>query len=211
MTDNHICSNCGKRIFAWIMAKGSNAYNQVVEHRKRSLFSNLQGHVLEIGPGTGANLPFFPQNINWVGIEPNPYMHSYLQQSAKKLGFNNIDLRSGIAESINAEDNSMDAVISTLVLCSVTNLANTLEEVLRILKPGGHFLFLEHVAAPQGTLLRSIQSGVRPLWKIIGDGCHPDREIWTALENAGFTKVNYEHFRAPYPIVSPHIIGMAIK
>jgi hypothetical protein len=80
-----------------------------------------------------------------------------------------------------------------------------------VLKPGGRFFFLEHVAAPQGTWLRRIQSGIRPIWKVIADGCHPDRETWVALENAGFKSVNYQHFHAPVPIVSPQIVGVAIK
>ena len=70
---------------------------------------------------------------------------------------------------------------------------------------------MEHVAAPQGTLLRNIQSGIKPIWKLLADGCHPDRETWVALENAGFESVNYEHFRAPMPIVNTQIIGVATK
>ncbi|WP_414586464.1 class I SAM-dependent methyltransferase [Scytonema sp. PCC 10023] len=206
-----VCANCGKRLFAWLMAQGDDVYDKFISDRKRSLFANLHGNVLEIGPGTGPNLPYYPKDINLIGIEPNPFMHSYLKKEAQKLGFNNIDLRTSTAEQIDAEDNSMDAVVSTLVLCSVPNLAATLQEVLRVLKPGGSFLFIEHVAAPQGTLLRQVQSTIRPIWKVLADGCHPDRETWIALENAGFKSVNYEHFKVPVPIVSPQIIGVAIR
>jgi ubiquinone/menaquinone biosynthesis C-methylase UbiE len=206
-----VCANCGKRLFAWLMAQGDDVYDKFISDRKRSLFANLHGNVLEIGPGTGPNLAYYPKDINLIGIEPNPFMHSYLKKEAQKLGFNNIDLRTSTAEHIDAEDNSMDAVVSTLVLCSVPNLAATLQEVLRVLKPGGSFLFIEHVAAPQGTLLRQVQSTIRPIWKVLADGCHPDRETWIALENAGFKSVNYEHFKVPVPIVSPQIIGVAIR
>jgi ubiquinone/menaquinone biosynthesis C-methylase UbiE len=137
-------------------------------------------------------------------------MHSYLRKQAKKLGLN-IELRIGNAEWLDAEDNSIDTVVSTLVLCSVPNIDYTLQAILRVLKPGGRFLFIEHVAAPQGTVLRQLQSRMSPIWKVVGDGCHPDRETWIALENAGFTTVNYERFDAQLPIVSPHIIGVAIK
>lgn len=113
---------------------------------------------------------------------------------------------------MDVEDNSIDAVVSTLVLCSVDSLAATLQEVLRVLKPGGRFFFLEHVAAPQGTGLRRLQHWVQPLWKTLGDGCRPDRETWVTLENAGFERVDYQHFRANVPaIVSPQIIGVATK
>ncbi|OUL35206.1 SAM-dependent methyltransferase [Nostoc sp. T09] len=207
---NHICGSCRQRLFAWMMAKGSDGYEKAVGDRKRSLFANLYGNVLEIGPGTGPNLLYYPKNIHWIGIEPNPSMHPYLQQAAVKLGLN-IEIRTDIAECIKVEDNSMDAVVSTLVLCSVPNLASTLQEVLRILKPGGSFLFIEHVAAPNGTLLRRLQTIIRPIWKVLGDGCNPDRETWLAIENAGFSNVNYQHFEAPFPIVSPHIIGVGTK
>jgi ubiquinone/menaquinone biosynthesis C-methylase UbiE len=207
----HICANCGKRLFAWMIAQGSSPYDKVIGDHKRTLFTNLHGKVLEIGPGTGANLAYFPQDIHWIGIEPNPFMHSYLKKEAQSVGLNNIDLRTGNAERIDVEENNIDSVVSTLVLCSVPNLATTIQEVLRVLKPGGRFLFIEHVAASEGSLLRQIQNGIRPIWKIIGDGCNPNRETWLALENAGFTSVNYEHFTVPLPIVSPHIIGVAIK
>ncbi|MEJ6481870.1 class I SAM-dependent methyltransferase [Nostoc punctiforme UO1] len=207
---NQINANFGKRFFAWMMAQSSSTYDKIVGERKRSLFANLQGKVLEIGPGTGPNLPYYPKDIHWIGIEPNPHMHSYLQKQAKKLGLN-IDLRIGNAEWLDAEDNSIDTVVSTLVLCSVPNIDYTLQAILRVLKPGGRFLFIEHVAAPKGTVLREVQSKISPIWKVIGDGCHPDRETLIALENAGFTSVNYERFDAQLPIVSPHIIGVATK
>ncbi|WP_392477824.1 class I SAM-dependent methyltransferase [Nostoc sp. C110] len=207
---NQIYANFGKRFFAWMMAQSSSTYDNIVGERKRSLFANLQGKVLEIGPGTGPNLPYYPKDIHWIGIEPNPHMHSYLQKQAKKLGLN-IDLRIGNAEWLDAEDNSIDTVVSTLVLCSVPNIDYTLQAILRVLKPGGRFLFIEHVAAPKGTVLRQVQSAIRPIWQVIGDGCHPDRETLIALENAGFASINYERFDAQLPIVSPHIIGVATK
>ncbi|MBG1243560.1 class I SAM-dependent methyltransferase [Nostoc sp. NZL] len=209
-SQNQIFANFGKRFFAWMMAQSSSTYDKFVRERKLSLFANLQGKVLEIGPGTGPNLPYYPKDIYWIGIEPNPHMHSYLRKQAEKLGLS-IDLRIGNAEWLDAEDNSIDTVVSTLVLCSVPNIDYTLQAILRVLKPGGRFLFIEHVAAPQGSLLRQMQSKMSPIWKVIGDGCHPDRETWKSLENAGFASVNYERFDAQLPIISPHIIGVATK
>ena len=72
-------------------------------------------------------------------------------------------------------DKTIDSVVSTLVLCSVPSLDTTLKEILRVLKPGGTFLFIEHIAAPPGTWLRKIQGVIRPVWKAIADGCNPDR------------------------------------
>lgn len=199
-----------KRLFAWLMANGTAEYEEKISDRKRSLFTNLRGKILEIGPGAGPNLSYYPRDIHWLGIEPNPFMHSYLEKEAEKLGIS-VDIRTGTAEQIEAEDNSIDVVVSTLVLCSVPNLANTLQEIIRVLKPGGRFLFIEHVAAPNGTLLRQVQNTVKPIWQAIGDGCNPNRETGLAIKNAGFSSVDYQDFQAPVPLVAPHIIGVATK
>jgi ubiquinone/menaquinone biosynthesis C-methylase UbiE len=207
------CPCCwNQRLFAWMMAKSTDSYNEIVGERKQQLFANLQGNVLEIGPGTGANFAYYPPNIHWIGVEPNLYMHSYLEQEVKKAGIDG-EIRQGNAQHLEAADNSVDAVISTLVLCSVPNLSATLQEVLRVLKPGGKFYFLEHVAAPEGTFLRKVQSFLRPAWKFLADGCHPDRETWNAIEKAGFHQVDYEKFAPdlPLPVVAPHIAGVAVK
>jgi len=206
------CPNWYKRFFSWALANGNAEYEQAIAERKQALFSDLHGNVLEIGPGTGVNLPYYPAEIHWIGIEPNPFMDAYLQKAAQKQGLQ-IDLRRGTAEALPVKDNSMNVVVSTLVLCSVPNLNQTLQEILRVLKPGGRFLFIEHVAAPRGTLLRQVQQGVRPVWQVLGDGCHPDRETWLALEQVGFARVEYQHFSGPFPIpiVKPHIMGVAVK
>lgn len=138
-------------------------------------------------------------------------MYPYLQQEAERVGLD-IEIKSGTAEQLDAEDNSIDAVVSTLVLCSVENLSTVLQEILRVLKPGGQFFFLEHVAALQRTGLRRMQNWIQPVWTVLGDGCHPNRETWVALENAGFERVDYQHFQTNVSaIVSPQIIGVAIK
>ncbi len=206
------CPCCwNKRLFAWLLSTGNASYEKQVCDRKCNLFGNLHGDVLEIGPGTGANFPYYPKDMRWIGIEPNPYMHPYLQKEAEKVGLNNVDVRTISAERLEAEDNSVDAVVSTLVLCSVPDLKATLQEILRVLKPGGRFLFIEHVAAPKGTWLRRVQEGVRPVWKFLADGCEPARETWIALENAGFEHLDYERFEPSIPIVTPHISGVGIK
>jgi ubiquinone/menaquinone biosynthesis C-methylase UbiE len=138
-------------------------------------------------------------------------MHTYLRQEAERLGLN-IEIHPTTAEHLEFADNSIDAVVSTLVLCSVEDLEGTLQEILRVLKPGGRFYFLEHVAAPQGTWLRRMQQWIRPVWKKLGDGCRPDRETWVALEQAGFEQVEYQRFQAPVPAIVRHqIIGVAMK
>ena len=200
----------GSRIHAWVLAHLGVRYERMVAERKRALFAGISGNVLEIGPGTGPNLMYYPSGIRWLGVEPNPYMYPYLRTAAARAGLQ-ADLWPGTAERIPAEDNSMDTVVSTLVLCSVSDPEGVLREVRRVLKPGGRFLFLEHVAAPPGTRLRRVQTAIRPLWKIIGDGCHPDRETGPAIEKAGFADVRYENFRLPLGPVATQIAGFAVK
>jgi ubiquinone/menaquinone biosynthesis C-methylase UbiE len=201
-----------KRLFAYLMASGGEGYEQAMAEHKQALFADLKGELLEIGPGSGPNLRYVPQQAHWRGIEPNPYMHSYLKAEAERLGLQ-IEILSGSAEHLDFPDNSVDGVISTLVLCSVPNLTVTLDEIHRVLKPGGKFYFVEHVAAPTGTLLRQVQNGIRPLWQILGDGCQSNRETGAAIAAAGFDQVSYEDFKAPIPIpiVQPHIIGATVK
>lgn len=198
------------RLNAWLLHKGEDRYNQRVEERKHRMFSGLSGRVLEIGPGTGANLEFYPERVLLTGLEPNPHMQRYLKEKASKLG-RQIDLLTGTAEDIPLENESMDGVASTLVLCSVSDLQQTLQEIKRVLKPGGTFLFIEHVAAQEHTFLRRVQRWIKPLWRRMADGCRPDRETWKAIEDAGFDELQMEHFTLSLPVVGPHIMGRATK
>lgn len=198
------------RLYAWELAYLSKKYEKTVVNYKRRLFPDLSGTVVEIGPGTGANIPYYSRGVRWIGIEPNPFMDQYLKRQAHALDMK-IEIRRGTGEKLPVPDASADAVVSTLVLCSVSDLPGVLSEALRVLRPGGRFVFIEHVAAPEGTWLRRIQSWLKPIWMRLGDGCQPDRETWIALERAGFAKLDYSRFKAPVPVVSPQIVGVAIK
>lgn len=198
------------RLHALFMAKGTARYEQIVAQRKQALFGDLHGTVLEIGPGAGPNLRYYPADAQWIGVEPNVHMHPYLRREAERLG-RAITIETGTADRLPVPDASVDAVVSTLVLCSVPDVAATLAEIERVLKPGGRFLFIEHVAAPPGTRLRRVQGLIRPLWSAFADGCHPDRETGAALDAAGFHRVRYQPFDVPAPIIRPHIMGVATK
>jgi ubiquinone/menaquinone biosynthesis C-methylase UbiE len=202
-----------KRLFAWSMSGRDSEHDSVLAGYKRRLFAGLRGTVIEIGPGSGANLAYLIPNpeLHWIGIEPNPYMQRYLFEQAGRLGAPKPDLRAGNAEHMDAEDGSADVVIGTHVLCSVADQQSSLREVLRVLKPDGRFIFIEHVASPQGSRQRARQDWITPIWQYIGDGCHPNRETWTALQAAGFAQVDLERFMLRLPIVGPHIAGVAKK
>ena len=197
-----------KRAQAWILSRGNRRYDAMVADEKRSLLSPLEGTVLEIGPGGGNNLPFLRPGVRWIGIEPNPFFHERLRARGERIGIA-VDVRTGAAEALPAADHSVDAVVASLVLCSVRDPEAALREVRRVLRPGGRFAFIEHVAAPHGTALRGVQRALRPLWGALADGCHPDRDTGHLIEAAGFADVDLRRFKLPIPIVGPHIVGVA--
>ena len=203
-------SNVHDRFLAWFMARGGGKYHKLLEGRKRHLLEGLSGTLVEIGSGTGPNLRYLPRDLKFVGVEPNPFMHRHFVQAAEAEN-RAVGLVQGMAECLPFPDESVDAVLSTLVLCSVGEIRCVLDEVLRVLKPGGKFLFVEHVAAEAGTRLRKIQRWIRPVWSRIGDGCEPDRTTWENLSEAGFRTVRLDRFTVPIPLVSPHIAGVAEK
>lgn len=201
-----------QKLMAWMMARGASGYETAMAPRKTQLFADISGRVLEIGPGAGPNLRYLPDHqVQWTGLEPNPHMIPYLQQQAETLGLP-IEVQQSALEDLDCP-NCFDYVISTLVLCSVPDLTRSLQQIYTLLKPGGKLLFIEHVAAPEGSLLRQVQDGIRPLWSWIGEGCQSNRTTGDAIESAGFTSVTYEAFDGPIPIpiVRPHICGVAIK
>jgi len=199
-----------KRIFAWLLSKGNAKHERAVADRKRTLLGGLRGTVVEIGPGAGVNLAYYAPGIHWIGVEPNPFLHPHLKSAAERCGLE-AELRTGTAEQLELADGTADAVVCTLVLCSVKEPALALCEIVRVLKPAGRFVFIEHVAAPRGTFLRRAQGWLRPFSVFFADGCHPDRETWRTIEGAGFTEVKLEHFRAPLIFAAPHIAGVAIR
>ncbi len=198
------------RFIAWFMARSDGTYDELVAGRKRALLEGLTGTLVEIGSGTGPNLRYLPGNVRVVGVEPNPFMHPHFLRAAGELG-QRVNLVRGEAEALPFPDESVEAVLSTLVLCSVGGLERALGEIHRILKPGGKLIFMEHVGAPRGTWLRRLQRWVKPAWKAVGDGCEPDRETGESLKRAGFREIRMERFRVPLPLVSPHIAGVAEK
>ena len=144
------------RIFTWARARFNARYEQFASKYKQQLFQGLTGTVLEIGPGTGVNLRYLTSGkVRWIGVEPNPFMEPYLREEANRLTMP-IELHIGTAETLPIADNSVDAAIATLVLCCVNIQHQSLQEALRVLRPGGRLVFIEHVA-PRGSWLRRIQ------------------------------------------------------
>lgn len=196
------------RIFAAAFTRIAGRHDVLVSDRKAALFAGLTGRVLEIGAGTGANLRRLCSQVEYAALEPNPWFRDAIESTALELGRTCI-ARDGVAEELPFEDESFDAVVTTLVLCSVTDVDRALAEVRRVLRPGGVYVFLEHVAAPAGSARRLRQRLARPFTRWCADGCCPDRELAQAIRGAGFARVELEAFDVALPIVGPHVAGRA--
>jgi ubiquinone/menaquinone biosynthesis C-methylase UbiE len=201
-----------KRLFARLYPGLSARHEARVAERKRALFREAlervrPERVLEIGPGPGTNLAYLPPGVQYLALEPNPFFHPRLREEARKRGLA-LTLLPGRAEAIPLPKGSVDLVVGTLVLCSVKDPRKALGEVHRVLRPGGAYLFLEHVAAAKGTPLRFLQEAATPLFFFLGDGCHPNRDPLPFLLEA-FTRVEVERLDLPLPVVGPHLVGLA--
>jgi ubiquinone/menaquinone biosynthesis C-methylase UbiE len=198
------------RVHAWLLSRDNPRYESIVESRKRSLLGQLEGTVIELGPGGGKNFRYFRPSIRWIGVEPNSYTDDYIYKRASEFGIH-AEVKRGAAERIPAESESADAVVSTLVFCSVSDPHKALTEVFRVLKPGGIFAFIEHVAAPPQTGMRTVQRILRPFWRVVADGCNPDRETDHLIEVAGFERLTLERFKVSIAVLAPHIAGTGKK
>jgi len=187
----------------------SRRYTALTRQRKRHLFGGILGNLLEIGAGTGVNFEFIPAGVRWTGVDPNPRGLHYIRKAAQRTG-HQFEFRTGSAEALPFPDASFDSVACTLTLCSVKDPQGALQEIRRVLRPGGQLLFMEHVAAAAGSPLLRRQRLLRPVFRCLA-GCTPDRDTGLLLRTAGFSTVQIEDFEVPLPIVGPHICGRAVR
>ena len=200
------------RFNSWLLAKFEDDFHEEVGPRKAEHIGALDGTVVEIGAGNGVNFRYYPPGVKLVAYEPNPYMHERLLESARKHGLD-LELRAISAERLDFDDGTVDAAVCTLVLCTVPDPEQLVREVRRVLKPGGRFFFIEHVAAESGSLLRRMQNLFHRPWHYVFEGCHTNRETDHLLHAAGFSHVEIESFTSEKmpPLVVPQIAGIAIK
>jgi ubiquinone/menaquinone biosynthesis C-methylase UbiE len=182
---------------------------------RRDLLTGARGSVLELGAGTGANLPHYPLAAEKVAlVEPDPFMRRRLEVAVTRAPSPaRFEVRSGDATRLAFADETFDTVVVTLVLCSVPDLGAALREIARVLKPEGQLLYLEHVAAEHGSRLLRWQRRIEPLWKHLAGGCHLTRETLDAIEGAGLVPMypRAEPMRKAVPWVRPTVRGRAIK
>ena len=144
------------------------------------------GRVLEIGIGSGLNLPYYATGkvSHLWGLDPSPESWALAASEARKAPFP-VEFLAASAESIPLEAASVDAIVMTYTLCSIPDVAPATAEMRRVLRPGGRVLFVEHGLAPDPSV-RKWQDRLTPLWKKVGGGCHLNRDIPAILSAAGF-------------------------
>lgn len=196
---------------AWLLHRGDSLMHRVYGKRKRSIYGALPPTIVEIGPGAGANFRYYPPHTHLIAIEPNPAMQPHLKELARHYQID-LEIKQIKGEKIDLPDNSVSAVVGTLVLCSVDDPSRVVSEIRRILKPGGRYIFLEHVADVNGTRLRGAQEYLRRAWSWVFDGCHLNRETNAVINRAGFANVDMDCFsmRRLLPF-APHIFGVAVN
>lgn len=150
---------------------------------RKELLLNAKGKVLEIGAGTGINFPLYQDCEDVYAIEPNPFMIEKAEKQ-KRVSRIPISIIESRAEQLPFPDEHFDTIVVTLVLCSVDEPKKALEEMVRVLKPNGKVLFLEHVEMDH-PIFTKLQNLITPLWKRICDGCHLNRNTEKVIRNSG--------------------------
>jgi ubiquinone/menaquinone biosynthesis C-methylase UbiE len=198
------------RLWAWMSPRMDQT--GAVEFR-RQLVAGLVGRVVEVGAGNGLNFAHYPASVNSVlAVEPEERLREIARKNAKRAAVQ-IQVVDGVADRLPADDASADAVVYSLVLCSVPDQASALAEARRVLRTTGELRFFEHVQAQTAWLRRTQALLDATLWPTLGGGCHAGRDTASAIERAGFTIERLERFRFPDVAVplptSPHILGAA--
>lgn len=159
--------------------------------RKTEVIGSMSGKIVEIGPGTGANMRYYVPGTKVIGIEPNPVMHAPLQAKADEHGID-LEIRSLRGESIDVDDESVHGVVATLVLCGVDDPGQVIREARRILKPGGTYFFIEHVVAPADTRTRTVQKVLFRPHRWAFNGCEINRDTTALLRASQFDNIEIE-------------------
>jgi ubiquinone/menaquinone biosynthesis C-methylase UbiE len=165
----------------------------LLARHRRELLAHAYGDVLEIGFGTGLNLPHYPAHVRKLtAVDPNPGMHRLAQKRIKQRRIE-VDQQVLSSERLPFEDSPFDCAVSTFTLCSIEDVAQALREVYRVLKSGGKFLFLEHGLSPEPTV-QKWQRRLNWLQVRLANGCHLDRDMKALVAAQPFASVEVEAF-----------------
>jgi ubiquinone/menaquinone biosynthesis C-methylase UbiE len=181
------------------------------EHRQRTL-AGLSGRVIEVGAGSGANFSHYPSTVSEVvAVEPESYLRERAQRAASAASVP-VTVLDGVGGRLPAEDESFDAGVAALVLCTVPDQQQALAELYRVIRPGGELRFYEHVVSTHRWEARFQRAADATIWPRVAGGCHLARDTKAGIERAGFQIESCERFQfSPAPPIppDPHILGIA--
>ena len=181
---------------------------------RRELLGSVHGNVLEVGAGTGVNLPLYPTTVGRVVFsEPDRHMRAKLAERIQHAAGSPAEISEGSLEAMQFPDGCFDFVTCMLVLCSVPDLQDAIAEIRRVLIPGGRLVFMEHVAAEGRPKRLKWQRRIEPIWKKISGNCHLTRRTEATILDGGFAveSVTRESMRKANPLVRTCIRGQAVK
>lgn len=181
---------------------------------RRELLIPLEGTVVEAGAGTGANLDLYPAAVDRVVLsEPDPHMRAILERkAATRPAPPDLTVVDAPAHALPLDDGAADAVLVTLVLCSVPDPESALREFRRVLRPGGRLVYLEHVSAFDSPKRATWQRRFEPIWKRVAGNCHLTRRTEKAILDAGFEaeEERREDMAASIPLVARTVRGSVL-
>jgi ubiquinone/menaquinone biosynthesis C-methylase UbiE len=178
----------------------------VIDRQRRRVVPRARGRVLEVGFGSGLNLPHYDRSrVEWLwALEPSEQMRAL---AAPRVAESGLDVRmlDLPGESLPLPDHSADTVVVTFTLCTIPDAAAALRQVHRVLRPGGELLFCEHGAAPDAGV-RRWQDRLNPVWGRLGGGCNLNRDMQPLIRSAGF---RFEEVHSAYLPHTPRFVGFA--
>jgi ubiquinone/menaquinone biosynthesis C-methylase UbiE len=187
--------NLYKKLFASFYDPFMHKTERGLYKKRKSLIEPLRGRILEVGSGTGINYQFYSSEVELLALDPNPHMLTKAENKAHEQ-LNITYINHGICDDgvgMHIAHQSLDAIVSTLVLCSVPNPSLAIARFKQWLKPDGKLVVLEHIHA-ENKLNQQLQNLVNPIWRPVADGCNLNRNTDQLFLDGGFTPIESEYF-----------------